>query len=237
MDLQSIAYGRRVRSLASFCLLATMVACAKGNADSNVPVVNNDTGNHTSVTYAPLAWETSDHPERVAWSAYLLSQIATELPTLSNASDITNFCPTYKNLTTTEQTEVWGDLMVWDSYFESGWDPTNRYEETTLGIDPVTHEQVWSEGLMQMSYQDTLWMPSCRFNWNVDKNLSATDPNKTILNPEINLQCGVFVLSNQIKLYGAVGLSDHLYWSTLRAGSTDLHEIEAHVQNSLAFCR
>ena len=110
------------------------------------------------------------------------------------------------------------------AYFESGWKPTSRMTETTMGIDPVTGKQVESEGLLQLSYQDVpnygsvLKFPACKIDWQKDKSLSAIDPKKTILDLYINLECGLRILGSQIKKKGSAILSSGVYWSVLKEG-------------------
>ena len=105
-----------------------------------------------------------------------------------------------------------------------------------MGIDHVTGERVYSEGLLQLSYQDTTWMRDCEFDWNRDKRLKPSDPHKTILDPYKNLQCGMFILSEQIRLKGSLIMSSGEYWSTLRSRSRQLAKIIADVRHHMPLC-
>jgi hypothetical protein len=75
-----------------------------------------------------------------------------------------------------------------------------------------------------LSYQDVpnygsvLKSPHCKIDWQKDKNLSAIDPKKTILDPYINLECGLRILANQITKKGNVILSSGVYWSVIKDG-------------------
>ena len=62
----------------------------------------------------------------------------------------------------------------------------------------------------------------CDFNWQVDRVLKAHDPAKTILQPKNNLECGVKILFNQTIVQHKPLLTRSSYWSTLRAGRTEL---------------
>jgi len=190
----------------------------------------------TQAAYEPLDWETSDHPERKAWSAAAEQMVLQKLSSFDQAQDAFMFCPNYPNLTQTQKVNFWAQLIVGVAYYESSWDPTSRYDETTLGIDALTGQSVYSEGLLQMSYDDVQSYPFCQFNWTLDKNLAPTDPNKTILNPQINLDCGIQVLAEQIANYGFVVMSSHLYWSTLRQGNSTVAGIE-QITQKLSFCQ
>ena len=172
-----------------------------------------------SFKMTPLAWESTKFPERSLWSAYLQKIISTEWSSLlPGANDITDFCPTYNNLDNDERANVWAQLFVAIAKFESGYSPTSRMQETTMGTDPVTNQPVYSEGLLQLSYQDVEWAPWCQFEWTKDKSLSGSDPKKTILNPYRNLYCGVGIMAKQIKTKGSIVVSSGVYWAVIKAG-------------------
>ncbi len=88
--------------------------------------------------------------------------------------------------------------------------------ESKLGTDKVTGEPVYSEGLLQLSYQDVLSYPhlGLPFDWNADKVLVRTDCSKTILDPLKNITGGIAILAEQIRRQGMIVLK-HPYWSTL----------------------
>lgn len=188
---------------------------------------------------AALAWETSSKPERALWSAYLQKIISEDWTTLLNgADDIESFCPTYHKLDNNERANVWAQLFVGMAKYESGWDPTSRMLESTLGTDGVTGRSVYSEGLLQLSYGDIQGWQFCDFDWSKDKSLSATNPNKTILNPYKNLYCGVGIMAKQVAKKGAIVLSSGVYWSVLKKGGTyqKISSIQSVVK-SLSLCK
>jgi hypothetical protein len=166
----------------------------------------------------PLAWESQRFPERSLWSDHIFSVIEQYFNDLDLVRDADFFCPNYFSLNRDERINFWGQLFSAISYFESGWRPTTRYQETTMGIDPVTNQPVYSEGLLQLSYQDTQWAKWCEFDWNADKKLSPTDPLKTILNPQKNLSCGVGIMARQIRRQGQIILSRGAYWAVILKG-------------------
>ncbi len=166
-------------------------------------------------TMAPLAWESSQFPERTEWSYLLYDLVFENLDSLDLATDANYFCPNYNNLNDYQKVNFWAQLVSAVSYYESSWKPTTRFKED-MGIDPVTNKTVYSEGLLQLSYQDTLWAADCNFDWSKDKNLSPTDPKKTIFLPENNLECGLKILARQIKKYNAIVLSNNVYWAVLK---------------------
>ncbi len=193
----------------------------------------------TAYKMAPLVWESSSYPERKQWSAYLQKIISEQWSSLlPGASDITNFCPTYNQLSNDERANVWAQLFAAVSKYESAYSPVSRMQETTMGTDPVTGKAVYSEGLLQLSYQDIQWAPWCDFDWSKDKSLSATSPQKTILNPYINLDCGVGIMADQIKRKGAIVLNSGVYWAVLKGNGKyqQVSNIQSMVK-SLSLCK
>lgn len=96
---------------------------------------------------------------------------------------------------------------------------TTRYvEPPSLGKDLVTGMQNTSEGLLQLSYQDSK-LHGCKFDWNADKGLNATNPAKTIFNAKNNLECGVIILDKQIKARGVLVSPKNYYWAVLNTNN------------------
>ncbi|MGZ3745326.1 MAG: hypothetical protein ACXWRE_16780 [Pseudobdellovibrionaceae bacterium] len=172
----------------------------------------------SSKTY-PLLWEAA-RAEGKDWTRFVFDLIHHQTPNLIQGSeDMATFCPRYSYLTTDERVNLWGLLISAMAKYESGFNPTSRMQETTMGIDPITQKPVYSEGLLQLSYQDSKAYPFCdEFNWNLDKHLSSQDPRKTILDPYKNLNCGVKILAQQLKNKNRIILSKGVYWSVLKLG-------------------
>lgn len=194
-----------------------------------------------------LAWIDSKHPERIGWGEFLISDIKLKLNLFELAQDAERVYPGYSKLKDDQKVLVWAQFIVMITKFESSFNPTSRYQEKTMkDLDPVTKDKIWSEGLMQMSYQDTvnyagspfnLGKNWCGFDWSKDKLLSPTDPKKTILDPKINLDCGVKVLANQISYYGKAIVSKGVYWAVINDGGK-YQNIDAILKGTqqLKFC-
>ena len=106
-----------------------------------------------------------------------------------------------------------------------------------MGEDPVTGQQVHSEGLLQLSYQDGRSWDFCKFDWGKDQHLSPTDPRKSIFDPYINLTCGLGILSRQIRRHGRIVLGKGAYWAVIKSTNkrNRIAEIRQIVQG-LPFC-
>lgn len=159
------------------------------------------------------------------------------------ATDVEVFCSRYRQLANEQRFIFWGQLFAAIAKYESAWDPTSRMVETSMGTDPITKEQVASEGLLQLSYQDSLnhGFENCPFDWSSDKKFHAVspkDPRKSILNPYINLQCGIHIMSNQLKKHKAIAVESGAYWAVIKLNyaRNKIKEISAITQ-SLSFCK
>jgi hypothetical protein len=236
---QVVENARAIKNIFIVVLSLTLTACSNYR-----PAVGPGTNSSSSTgdggaQYAlfPLAWE--GHAKgSVSWSQFLYSTILTNAPALlAGSSDVTQFCANYPQLTNNQRANFWAYLLSQVSYYESSYDPTSRYVETTMGTDPITGAQVVSEGLLQLSYQDQQRYPFCQFNWNADAPLSPSSPKKTILDPFVNLQCGALILNSQVKARGLIEVSKGAYWSTLQTTSSHnkLAQIKAATQK-IPFC-
>jgi hypothetical protein len=200
----------------------------------------------------PIAWESPKYPERKMWSEYTYSVVNQYFDELDEAQDTSHFCKNYKDLSRDKKIIFWAQIFAGISRWESGWDPTNR---TIEGTDPdeITGEKSVSEGLLQLSYSDTVNYgdlqtnePYCPFDWDKDKQLPETDVHRTILNPYMNLYCGIRIMADSIvtnvdKTSGQRKIVYNGYWSTLGAKSflQNVHIRSPQIRNStekLPFC-
>lgn len=92
-----------------------------------------------------------------------------------------------------------------------------------------------SEGLLQLTYEDRDRY-GCDFDWEADRNLPPKDPQKTILQPKNNLECGVKILSHQIIDQGKGVVSRTSYWSTLQPGTVSYRIFVKQMTNPPAEC-
>jgi len=209
-----------------------------GNADNQTGAVTTPP-TQPNLTMKPLAWEPSARSSNL-WSAYIYSVISIEEPQMlsdNSALDANLFCPRYAQLSKTERLNFWGQLFAAVAKYESGWSPTSRYVETTMGTDPITGRQVASEGLLQLSYQDSVnyGQAACDFDWNKDRIYSDTDARKTILDPYKNLRCGIKIMAKLLKKKQMISFETGVYWSTLRKGRPRVNDI-IKITKSLSFC-
>ncbi len=171
--------------------------------------------------FTKLAWEDRD-PGYREWSLFLFRHIHEEAKALvaSLPEDAHLFCPRYAHLNRDERIQFWAILVGALARYESNYVPSARYVEPGMGIDRVTGLPIVSEGLLQMSYQDSLFHPFCHFSWVQDQNLAPTDPRKTIFGVEANLQCGVGILQKQILRSHRIAVDRGAYWAVLKSNNS-----------------
>lgn len=175
------------------------------------------------VASVPISWE-KNHPERKAWSNFVVDLMGGELfDRFDSARDAEALCPKYRSLPKAQKVEMWAELISGMALYESSWNPKTRFMEPA----PLHY---YSEGLLQLSYEDLQWAKYCKFK--------KGDPAKSILDPILNLDCGIRILANQIKNKGLVMMSSGVYWSTLKIGGrySKIKEISAMITNH-GFCR
>ncbi len=169
--------------------------------------------------FEPIIWEKAD-PKRKEWSKMIYSVLENEERSLLEnnvATDISMFCPQFESLTQAQRINFWGQFFAALAQRESGWNPTSQMVETSQGIDPVTKKHVISEGLLQLSYQDEKsYDLDCGFDWNRDSQLAQKDPRKSILNPLLNLRCGVKIMAHRLRKDSAITKETGVYWAVLR---------------------
>lgn len=173
----------------------------------------------SAYVFYPPSWEKA-RKDAAEWTQYLFELQKTVLTRLKDGSeDVEDFCPSFYKMNTDERANFWAVLASAIAKYESAYNPVSRYVETTMGTDPLTGRQVASEGLLQLSYQDTRSYSFCNeFNWSVDKAYGDMDPRKSIFDPKKNLKCGMQILQYQIKITGLIAPARGNYWAVLIPG-------------------
>lgn len=173
-------------------------------------------GGGPKISVAPI-WEAYKPVESKPWttfSADVVDEYGDDL--LVGARDMESFCPNYYKLKRDNKITAWLYIISAIVKYESYFNPTDRYEETGMGVDPITGKNIWSEGLLQLSYQDVLKFPFCdEFDWKRDRKLKPDSPKKTILDPYKNLKCGIRILNDQIRRHQQIAINDGAYWAVI----------------------
>lgn len=143
-----------------------------------------------------------------------------------------DFCPEWNKLGPDQKRDFYANLVQAVAWAESGYDSASMYVEDKLGKDQVTGQNVVSEGLMQLSYQDkTQYGDACDFHYEQDKadfladlgnntkgSLRSKHLHRRILNPQANLTCAMAILQKLLTSSSKpVPEVFAPYWSTLNS--------------------
>jgi hypothetical protein len=161
-----------------------------------------------------------DETWRPQWDAMIEKALPEDLLSPQMQRKVSEFCPCFNKMSIADRRAFWAYFFQALSGAEAGLDRTSdvRHTEPQVAVkDSVSHRMVRSEGLLQLTYEDSDRY-GCNFDWNHDKHLPEHDPSKTILEPQNNLLCGVSILENQLITQKKPLLSYSSYWSTLRPG-------------------
>src|SRR6516162_293142 len=155
-----------------------------------------------------------------AWDAFIEKSIPPEMLGAQVPRDVRRFCPRFYDMNETDKRAFWAYFFQALAGAEAGLDPKTRAHHTQPEVsvpDGVTGLSGRTEGLLQLTYGDSKRY-SCDFDWEADRKLPPKDPQRTILQPERNLACGIKILQNQIVDKHQPLLTRTSYWSTLQPG-------------------
>ena len=154
------------------------------------------------------------------WDGIVEKAIPPAMLSPAVAHDVARFCPRFASMTDTDKRAFWAYFFQALAGAEAGLNPRTRVRHTepeVAKLDKVTGVAVRSEGLLQLSYGDGK-LYGCDFDWEADRKLPPKSPEKSILQPANNLQCGVKILSNQLIDQHKPLFTRSSYWSTLQPG-------------------
>jgi hypothetical protein len=172
------------------------------------------------------------------WDALIEKNIPPEMLSMQVPHDVRRFCPAFYNMSDVDKRAFWAYFFQALAGAEAGLEPTTRVHHRQPQVnkrDPVTGRPTRQEGLLQLSYQDQKRY-GCDFNWEKDKSLKPDDPDKTILQPGNNLQCGIKILANQIIDQHKPVLSKSSYWSPLQPGTAPHRNFLKQMTNPPTAC-
>jgi hypothetical protein len=155
-----------------------------------------------------------------AWDAFIEKSIPPEMLGAQVPRDVRRFCPRFYDMNETDKRAFWAYFFQALAGAEAGLDPKTRAHHTQPEVsipDGVTGMSGRTEGLLQLTYGDSKRY-GCDFDWQADRKLPPKDPQRTILQPERNLACGIKILENQIIEKRKPLLTRTSYWSTLQPG-------------------
>jgi hypothetical protein len=192
-------------------------AAATSSVDTDTPMLKPAPSTPIAEQKAALGDDETWQPE---WDATIEKALSDDLLGPQMAHNVRQFCPRFSSMGEADRRAFWAYFFQALSGAEAGLKATSNVQHTepqVAVVDAVSHRMVRSEGLLQLTYEDSKRY-GCDFDWSADKHLTEHDPNKTILQPENNLLCGVNILENQLVTQKRPLVTKSSYWSTLRPG-------------------
>jgi hypothetical protein len=223
---------------ASICL--TFSGCAQHPRDTR------DTQEQTKPIAVKQAPPTPIETKRVetggpAWNPGWDTFIERSLPPAILSSqvprDVRRFCPAFFEMSETDKRTYWAYFFQALAAAEAGLNAKANvlHDDAQMGEDRVTGEEIRSQGLLQLTYEDRKRY-GCNFDWKADRRLPLHDPRRTILQPENNLACGINILDKQIISRHKPLFSKSSYWGTLRPGTISYDVFAKQMTNPPAAC-
>ena len=172
------------------------------------------------------------------WDGIVEKALTPELLSASAGKGVRQFCPRFQAMSEADRRAYWAYVFQALSGAESGLRAASNVQHTEPEVavtDRVSHRMVRSEGLLQLTYQDAVRY-GCDFDWKNDRNLNEHDPDKTILRPKNNLECGIKILQRQLINHQRPLLSRVSYWSVLRPGWPGNHVFLKQMSNVPEAC-
>ncbi len=172
------------------------------------------------------------------WDGMIERALPADLLSPHMGHDVKEFCPRFGRMSEADRRAFWAYFFQALSGAEAGLNRTSDVQHTepqVAVVDRVSHRMVRSEGLLQLTYEDSDRY-GCNFDWDHDKRLPVHDPQKSILQPENNLLCGVNILENQLVVQKKPLLSVSSYWSTLRPGWPGYRVFREQMRNAPSAC-
>jgi hypothetical protein len=182
--------------------------------------------------------ELGGRPWNPQWDQIIEKALPQGLLSSQVPQGVRRFCPRFYEMSETDKRTFWAYFFQALAGAEAGLNPNTTVRHTNpegTNRDEVSGMAMRSEGLLQLAYADQKRY-GCDFNWQVDRQLKANDPAKTILQPKNNLECGVKILVNQIIVQHKPLLTSSGYWSTLRPGGPSYRVFAKQMTNPPTAC-
>src|ERR1700722_8690770 len=139
-------------------------------------------------------------PWNPEWDQIVERALPLEMLSSAVPQGVRRFCPRFYEMAEEDKRAFWAYFFQALAGAEAGLEPTvqARHAQPEMMVkDEVTGRQARTSGLLQLTYEDQKRY-GCDFDWERDKTLKVNDPERTILQPKNNLECGVKILDKQI---------------------------------------
>ena len=174
-----------------------------------------------------------------SWDALIEKSLPPELLSAQAARAVRSYCPRFAQLSEPDKRAFWAYTFQALAGAEAGLDATANVHHTDAAVnkvDPETHHLSRQAGLLQLKYEDAQRY-NCPFDYAADRSLPEHDPNRTILQPQRNLACGINIMQDQIIAKGHPLVTRSSYWATLQPGTAGYRVFAKQMINVPADCR
>ncbi len=177
--------------------------------------------------------ELGGSPWNAQWDRIVENALPPAMLSRQVPRDVRRFCPRFYEMSPTNKRAFWAYLFQALAGAEADLNPgtvaDHGSSERKVGIERR------SEGLLQLAYEDRERY-GCDFSRLRDRGLGVDSPERTILQPKNNLECGVKILDDQIMVHHRPLLTRWSYWSPLRPGeASEIHFLK-QMTNPPAAC-
>ena len=172
------------------------------------------------------------------WDVLIEKDLPAELLSAQAAHAVRLYCPRFAQEPEADKRAFWAYTFQALAAAEAGLNPTSDVHHTQAAvnkIDPVTHARTHQEGLLQLKYEDAERY-GCPFDFQHDRTLPEKSPDRTILQPDKNLACGIRIMQNQIITQGKPLVTRTSYWATLQPGTVSYRVFAKQMANVPAAC-
>jgi len=179
----------------------------------------------------PNTWDPS-------WDALIEKSLPADLLSAQAAHAVRPYCPRFAELSDADKRAFWAYTFQALAAAEAGLNPTANVHHTASPVnkvDPETHRLSRQEGLLQLKYEDAQRY-NCPFDYAADRRLPEHDPNRTILQPQRNLACGLNIMQNQIITQHKPLATRTSYWATLQPGTRGYRVFRKQMINVPSAC-
>lgn len=232
--MSAVLFAALVAGPAGWCQQAPAAAQPAPQAE---PAPQTEPAPHTPIAKKKIELQ-GFNPWKAAWDRMIERAIPRDLVSRNRAEAVRPLCPRFRSMSRTDRRAFWAYFFQALAGAEAGLQPTadSRHTDPAVAvIDPVTHETIRQEGLLQLAYADQRRY-GCHFDWDRDRPLPERDPAKTILSPRNNLLCGIRILHAQLIKHHKPLLTNSSYWVTLRPSTYSFTLFFKQMANVPAAC-
>jgi hypothetical protein len=152
--------------------------------------------------------------------------------------NVRQFCPRFSAMSEADKRAFWAYFFQALAGAEGGLkaNVVARHSQPEMQVkDSVAGTRGRTQGLLQLTYEDQKRY-GCDFDFDADRHLPVKDPERTILRPKNNLECGVHILEQELFNQHKSLLSRTQYWSTLQPGTLSYRVFAKQMTNVPTAC-